>query len=106
MGTEKRQGQEGIKKELRLKAVNRKQLLLRRVDVGQFIAEDHPARASWELVGGLDLSPFEEDMEAVEGAGGRPALDPQLLISLWIYAYREGGGSAREVSRWCEFDPA
>ena len=32
--------------------------------------------------------------------------DPQLLISLWVYAYTQGIGSAREVARRCEFDPA
>jgi transposase len=38
--------------------------------------------------------------------GGRPAFDPQLLISLWVYAYSQGIGSAREVARRCEYDPA
>lgn len=38
--------------------------------------------------------------------GGRSAFDPQLLISLWIYAYSQGIGSAREVARRCEYDPA
>jgi len=42
----------------RLKLVNRKQLLMRTVDVEQLIAEDHPARAIWEFVGRLDLSAF------------------------------------------------
>jgi hypothetical protein len=30
---------------------------------------------------------------------GRPALDPQLLISLWIYAYSEGVSSASVAGR-------
>jgi hypothetical protein len=29
-----------------------------------------------------------------------------LLISLWVYAYSQGIGSAREVARRCEYDPA
>ena len=29
-----------------------------------------------------------------------------MLISLWLYAYSQGIGSAREVSRRCDFDPA
>ncbi len=93
-------------REPRLKRVNRKQLLLRAVNVEQLIPEDHPVRAIWELVGRLDRSPFHQDIEAVEGVAGRPALDPQLLISLWIYAYSEGVSSGREISRLCEFDPA
>ena len=90
----------------RLKTVNRKQLLMRSVDVEQLIPEDHPARAIWEFVGRLDLSAFYRDIAAVEGVAGRSAWDPQLLISVWIYAYSEGVSSAREVSRLCEYDPA
>jgi hypothetical protein len=29
-----------------------------------------------------------------------------LLISIWVYAYSRGIGSAREISRLCEIDPA
>ena len=92
-------------REPRLQRVNRKQMLLRAVNVEQLIPDDHPARAIWELVGRLDRSPFHHEIEAVEGVAGRPALDPQLLISLWIYAYSEGVSSAREIARLCEFDP-
>ncbi len=90
----------------RLHRVNRQQMLLRAVDVEQLIAEDHPARAIWEFVGRLDLSPYYKDIDAVEGVAGRPSLDPQLLISLWIYAYSQRVSSAREVSRLCEYHPA
>ena len=93
-------------REPRLQRVNRKQMLLRAVNVEQLIPDDHPARAIWELVGRLDRTPFYQEIEAVEGVAGRPALDPQLLISLWIYAYSEGVSSAREIARLCEFDPA
>ena len=86
--------------------LNRQQMAWRVVDVEQLIAEDHPARAIWQLVGKLDLSAFYKGIGAVEGEAGRPALDPQLLISLWIYSYSEGVSSAREIARLCEFDPA
>jgi transposase len=42
----------------------------------------------------------------LESCAGRPAFDPQLLISLWVYAYSRGVGSAREISRRCEYEPA
>jgi transposase len=58
------------------------------------------------LVGGLDLSAFRAEIEVVKGEAGRPAYDPWLLISLWIYAYSEGVSSAREVGRRCEYHPA
>ena len=55
----------------RLKEINRKQLLLRPVDVEGLVAEDHPVRAIWELAGQLDLGRFYEAIEAVEGGAGR-----------------------------------
>ena len=78
----------------------------RAVDVERLIGEDHPARAIWMLVGRLDLSQFYEGIESSAEEGGRPAIDPQLLISLWVYAYSQGMGSAREVARRCAYDPA
>ena len=78
----------------------------RAVDVERLIGEDHRARAIWTLVGRLDLSRFYENIESSVEEGGRPAIDPQLLVSLWVYAYSEGIGSAREVARRCEYDPA
>jgi transposase len=90
----------------RLKPINRQQLLLRTVDVEQLVEPDHRVRAIWELVGRLDLTGFEQPIAAVEGRAGRPAWDPQLLISLWVYAYSEGVSSAREVERRCAYHPA
>jgi len=89
-----------------IRYVNRQQMSWRAVDVERLIGEDHPARALWALVGHLDLSPFYRAIESSEEEGGRPAFDPHLLISLWVYAYSRGIGSAREVARRCEFDPA
>jgi transposase len=89
-----------------IRYVNRQQMSWRAVDVEKLIGEDHPARAIWALVGRLDLHRFYEGIESSAEEGGRPAFDPQLLISLWAYAYSQAIGSAREVARRCEFDPA
>lgn len=89
-----------------IRLVNRQQMSWRAVDVERLIGEDHPARAIWTLVGRLDLSRFYEGIESSAAEGGRPAFDPQLLISVWVYAYSQGIGSAREVARRCEYDPA
>ncbi len=89
-----------------IRYVNRQQLSWRAVDVDRLLSEEHPARAIWALVGRLDLSRFYEEIESSVEEGGRPAFDPQLLISLWVYAYSQGIGSAREVTRRCEYDPA
>lgn len=71
-----------------------------------FIADDHPARAIWEFVGNLDLAPYLLKILSVEGTAGRPAYDPRLLISLWVFAYSDGVGSAREIERLCGYHPA
>jgi transposase len=89
-----------------IRPVNRQQLSWRAVDVERLIDEDHLARAVWQLVGRLDLTLFYQAIESSAQEGGRPAFDPQLLISLWVYAYSQGIGSAREVARRCEYDPA
>jgi transposase len=88
-----------------IRHVNRQQMSWRAVDVERLVDEDHPARAIWELVGRLDLDRFYETIESSAEEGGRPAFDPQLLISLWVYAYSQGIGSAREVARRCGYDP-
>jgi transposase len=89
-----------------IRYVNRQQMSWRAVDVEKLIGEDHPARAIWALVGRLNLSAFYRAIESSTEEGGRPAFDPQLLISMWVYAYSRGIGSAREVARRCEYDPA
>jgi len=91
---------------VRVKPINREQTMLRSVDVEELIPADHSARAIWELTGKLDLSRYYSKIESVDGGAGRAAFDPRLLISVWIYAYSEGEGSAREVSRLCETEPA
>ncbi len=89
-----------------IRRINREQMCWRAVDVEQLIEQDHVARTIWDLVGGLDLEGFCAGIGCSEEAGGRPAFNPQLLISLWIYAYSQGIGSAREVGRRCEWEPA
>jgi transposase len=90
----------------RVKAVDRSQMMFRAVEVERLVEEDHPARAIWEFVGRMDLSALYAPIKAVEGVAGREAWDPRLLISVWVYAYSLGIGSAREVARRCEYDPA
>jgi transposase len=98
-------GNEGDKSKPRLRVINRDQMMLRPIDVEQLVPEDHEVRAIWEFVGRLDLSQYHEEIKAVEGDAGRPAWDPRLMISLWIYAYSKGVSSGREICRLCETDP-
>src|SRR5208337_5199120 len=90
----------------RLAAVDRRQMVMRAIDVERLIEDDHAARSIWELVGRLDLGRYYADIAAVEGRAGREHTDPQVLISLWLYAYSRGISSAREMARRCEYEPA
>jgi len=89
----------------RLVSIARRQLLLRTLDVERLVDDDHCVRSIWALVGRLDLRRYHEQIAAVEGIAGREHTDPQLLISLWLYAYSRGISSARELARQCEYEP-
>src|SRR6185312_125521 len=89
-----------------MKPIDRAQMWFRTVEVDRLIEQDHPARLLWAAVGELDLSGYYEGIKSNEEQGGRPATHPQLLISLWVYAYSLGIGAAREIERRCEYDPA
>lgn len=65
----------------------------------ELIPEDHQVRAVWDVIAKLDMSRFEEAIKSVEGAAGRPAADPRVMLALWVYAYAEGIGSGRELDR-------
>lgn len=80
---------------------DRKQIHLRPVDLEDLIAADHPARAIWALLEELDLAAFYEAILARGSHPGRPAIDPRILLALWLYATSDGVGSARELERLC-----
>ena len=81
------------------KPIDRQQMTWAAIDVDQLVPLDHLARAIWELVGQLDWSRFCAEVKAVEGVAGCTPYDPRLLASLWILAYSDGVGSAREIER-------
>jgi hypothetical protein len=59
-------------------------MVLRAVEVEQLIRADHPARLFWEITGKLDLRSFYASIKSVEGRAGREAIDPRLLVSIWL----------------------
>ena len=95
------QGLEGPPAAPRILEANRTQVFLRPTDLEGLLPADHPARTLWTCVSRLDLTPFYAPIAAVDGAPGRPAIDPKILVTLWLYATSEGVGSAREVARLC-----
>jgi transposase len=74
--------------------------------IDDLIPAEHKARLVWELVRDLDMTALYEQIKAVEGHAGRPAIDPRILAALWLYATNEGIASARELDRRChDCDP-
>jgi transposase len=86
----------------RLRHANREQVEMRLASLNDLLPEDHRARLVWEMVQAYDLSAFYARIEAVEGEVGRPAIDPRLLVAVWLYATLEGVGSARALDRLCQ----
>jgi len=67
---------------------NRGQIEMRLVAPDGLIPVDHPARGIVDFVEKLDLARFEDAIQAKEGQPGRPAIDPALLLSVWVYHER------------------
>lgn len=99
---EQEQQDEPAKGKPRLETANREQIEMRLVSLDQLLPKDHRARLVWDMVQEYDLEPFYQRIQAVEGEAGRPATDPRLLLSLWLYATLEGVGSARALARLCK----
>ena len=83
----------------RLRLPQRDQVEIRWASLDQLLEPDHAARMVWTAVCGLSLGRWLCQIRAVEGAVGRDATDPRLLVALWVYATLDGIGSAREISR-------
>lgn len=90
--------------EARVLYAERHQVELRPVDLDAALAPDHPARTVWAFVQSMDLAPLYAAIKSRRGGRGAPAIDPAILVSLWLWATIDGIGSAREVDRLCERD--
>src|SRR5437764_2408272 len=83
-----------------------RQQLLSAMTIDELLEPDHPARAVWAYVEQLDLTLLFDRIRARGSVAGRPAIDPRLLVSLWLYATLAGFTSARELADLClHYDP-
>jgi transposase len=71
-------------------------------DLDGLIPPDHQARVVWGYVEHADLAELYAKIKAVEGRPGRAAIDPRILLALWLYATLDGVGSARALAKLCE----
>ena len=90
--------------EVRVKNPEREQMTMHLLTADELIREDHPARQLWKYVCSRDLSDFYADIQAVAGGVGRDAVDPRILLTLWLFATTEGIASGRHLAVLCERD--
>lgn len=88
--------------DIRIRQAERRQIGFELVDLESLVVENHPVRAVWCFVEGLDIQPFYDRIKARGETPGRAATDPRILLALWLYATADGIGSARALARLCE----
>jgi len=88
--------------EVRFKRANRRQVEMITLSLNQRLDVDHPVRAVWAFVEGLDLTELYGKIKAVKGKAGAAAIDPRILFALWIYATIRGIGSGRRIAELCD----
>lgn len=86
----------------RLRQPERDQLGWQIARLDDLVARDHPVRAIWGFVQGLDLRALHDAVKAREGVPGQAPPAPELMMALWLWATMEGVGSARQLARLCE----
>ena len=77
---------------------DRNQLLLLPPSVDQWVPRNHMVRFILETVRQMDLTAFYNSY-ASEGA---PPYDPEMMLSVLIYAYCRGKRSSRKIAKSCE----
>ena len=78
---------------------NRLQMELRASALESLLPEGHRARLVWGYVERQNLAGLYAGIKSVEGGAGRPAIAPEILFALWLFATLEGVGSARGIAR-------
>jgi transposase len=85
----------------RLRRANREQIVFHAAPLDALISHDPPARLVWASVEGLDLTPLDDRIKAVQRGPGRAPIDPKILRALWLSATIPGMGSARHRDELC-----
>ncbi len=83
---------------------DRDQELLLPPSLREWLAEDHLAWFVLDAVDELELSAFYGAYR--EDGWGRAAFEPQMMVTLLLYAYAVGERSSRQIERRCREDVA
>lgn len=86
-------------RDVRVKRAQRSQITWGRVDLDAEVPAEHAVRAIAAVIEQLDLRALYADVRARGETAGAAAIDPTILLGLWIYATSDGVGSGREIAR-------
>lgn len=86
------------------RAVDRDQEFLLPPDMRQWLPEDHLVWFLIAAVERMDTSAFHS--QAKRGGVGRRGYDPDMLLTLFVYAMAQGESSSRRIERLCHTDVA
>jgi transposase len=84
--------------------VDRDQPFLLPPSMIDWLPEDHLVWFMIEAVNRLDTTAFHT--RACLGGAGRRGFDPDMLLTLWMYAMAHGERSSRQIERLCHTDVA
>ncbi|MFI0478973.1 MAG: transposase [Candidatus Rhabdochlamydia sp.] len=90
----------------KLKHAIRNQIEIKTGSLDDLLPKIHLARDVWRYVEGLNLNIALQKIQSIEGDVGRSAIDPKILLALWLYAVLEGIGSARLLAEYCTMHDA
>lgn len=90
----------------RLQFAVRDQVEMLMTDLDSLVSADHQVRIVWSFVEAQDLGALYDLIAARGSQPGRRAIDPRILMALWLNATLDGVGSARELDRCCTEDIA
>ena len=76
----------------------RDQIVSKKTCLDDLLPIRHTARIIWDFVATIDHTIFESRIKSHIGGAGRPAIDPRILMTLWLYAYSEGIASGRKLN--------
>ena len=93
-------------RDVRVRRAMRSQMTWGRVDLEAALPADHPARAIMAVLDKLDLRGLYAQVRARGETAGAAAIDPKILLGLWVYATSDGVGSGREIARLVELHAA
>jgi len=85
----------------RLKHAVRNQVEMIMKSLDELLPKEHLARDVWQYVEKLDVSVALRKIKSVEGNAGRPAIDPKILLAIWLFGTLKGIGSSRVIEQYC-----